>query len=205
MTSGVCLLRSTSASDRRRSISNCARRSAEEADRRCWMSSSEGTLGRSSTLPATWVKRGGLAPSKLASRARALRCSLCACASSTRTPASATRALVSSTGDTLPAVTRLATASVACLARSTLSWAKAVRSWAASASKKAATTAARISTRRVFSSSTATSRPRSAAAMRAARLPPSSMGRLIWTLCVRVGVRWSSSEYASSGLGRTRP
>ena len=63
------------------------------------MSSSEGTLGRSSTLPATRETRR-VGPEQLASRARALRCSLCACASSTRTPASATRALVSSTGET---------------------------------------------------------------------------------------------------------
>ncbi|MNT26183.1 hypothetical protein D3C72_1617420 [compost metagenome] len=117
-------------------------------------------------------------------------------------PASATRALVSSSGDTLPAATRLAAARVAICASPTESCARRRRSCAVSTAKTAVTAAARSSARRADSADAAWSRARSAAVTRAARLPPSSRGWLSCSVVVRLLRRRSSSCVSSVGLGQ---
>lgn len=91
---------------------------------------------------------------------------LLAWASSSRTPDSATRALVSSTGDVLSAKNRLLAMIVDRWARSRGSWASRRCSWAHRTSKNPAITATRISARFPCSSANAAARPRSAARVR---------------------------------------
>ncbi len=178
MTSGMRRLLSSLASAWRRSASKRARAIAGAPGKRLERSSRPGSSGKVSIRPSARSKCGFGLPQVAARRLRADRNAFPAWFNSSRTLDSATRALVSSTGETLPAATRREAASAPRRASWADSSARRSRSWAARTSKNAVMTVARTSARLASNSADAASLPRSAACTRALRLPPSSIGWL---------------------------
>mmetsp|Transcript_12857 Transcript_12857/g.30153 ORF Transcript_12857/g.30153 Transcript_12857/m.30153 type:complete len:219 (-) Transcript_12857:1619-2275(-) len=165
------------------------------------MSGADGATGNTSTLPSRrWMVPSGTPITAVSARSAA-ELSACAWRRSIRAVEAATRARVSSVGDTFPAVTRRAAASTPLPAIRSDSSATLTRSWAVSASKKAWTAVARMSARRAIRSSAAMSLPRCASSTRAARLPPVSS---VWLSCIvvtRVPDLRSSWSTPSTGFG----
>eukprot|EP01022_Parablepharisma_sp_SALTPOND_P027440 TRINITY_DN665_c0_g9_i1.p1 TRINITY_DN665_c0_g9~~TRINITY_DN665_c0_g9_i1.p1 ORF type:complete len:1867 (+),score=739.92 TRINITY_DN665_c0_g9_i1:18974-24574(+) len=200
--SGTRLLLSMRASARRRSTSRRAIWTAGPLATRVVRVPMSGRSGSVSTPISASGAPGSVAPQRLASWRRASVTSLSAWPASRRALESASCARVCSTGETLPACTRRAVMSAAVCASVTRSRARRWRSMASAASWKATVTRACRALRWLACSSTAMSRVRCAASMRALRLPPSSMGWLIWQVVVRLDLRVSSINAENSGLGR---
>ncbi|SOZ18753.1 hypothetical protein CBM2633_B10940 [Cupriavidus taiwanensis] len=204
VTSGYWRLRCTATSARLRSAARRLAASSGESSSAACNAAGAGRDGNASRSPRACAKRGTLSPHSAASDCRADCSAPVASASSSSALACSTLARVASSGATLPAATRRPAASAAWLAMPTEPSASRTRSCATSTPKKRAITAARSSARVLPSSACASSRPRSARPMRAARLPPSSIGRLTWPVVEREALRVSSIDTASSGLGSTR-
>jgi len=160
--------------------------------------------GSCARLPSATLKRGVVLPHSAARRSLAVASVLRARFVSSFTLASKTVARVASTGDALPAVTRRAVTAVARAASACALSASCCASCAASTSTKAPATSARVSACCCARAASARCWPDSAAALRAARLPPSSISWFSCMVVLRLARRVSSTSVCSSGLGRAR-